>query len=181
MFEDSPDGFVVKWTQGIAMKGFAAIPNCLLFCQAELGLNVEEAIVLLHLLAYYWKRDSRIFPSAATIAHSLGKTDSTVRRKIRILEEKKFLIRKFRQGNSNIYDISFTINKLQQHLSECTWGKQRRIPASARVNSQVYPAMPTNEDNQTILTDNNFMSDIDFFKYQSETFDANNGPYNHDD
>jgi predicted transcriptional regulator len=137
-----------RWTDEVAQKGIAAIPNCLLFCQAELGLKGEEAMVLICLLAYYWRRESSIYPATSTIAKSLGKSGSTIKRNIKNLEKKGFLARRFRTGTTNIYDITPTINKVSNHTYFCAWGKRVRPSPSSPVDSAPFPSMDTYEENR---------------------------------
>jgi predicted transcriptional regulator len=184
MFENSPEKFSQKWSINIADKGFAAIPNCLLFCQADLGLKGEEAVVLLHLLAYYWEVNSKIYPSSNTIGKSLGKTNSTVRRKIQILEKKGFVKRIYRVGQSNFYEITPTINKLKSHVDECKWGMHKSAPPSAKMPMEVQASLPTNKENITILNDKNFIVTNEFsleeYCKNNPDFERLFGPYSND-
>ena len=103
-----------KWGQEVAERGFAQIPNYLmqinLFVHDDHKLSPAEMIVLLHLVASWWKKDEMPFPSMNTLAQRGGISERQVQRSIKSLEQKGYLTKTKRKIKtviaSNVYDLS---------------------------------------------------------------------------
>lgn len=134
--------FEAKWGRTAAAKGFASIPNCLIFCQANLGITNGELITLDCLIARKF-HTANPFPSAATIGKSTGQKVSTVRNHLRELERKGLLKRKQRKGTSSEYDFAPLINKLSNH--DCINPINKRAGVYPKPATLPYPDLDTKE------------------------------------
>jgi len=105
---------IEKWGTDVAQRGFAQIPNYLLLLNTFLGeekrLSPVELLVLLQLVASWWKRDDLPFPSVGTLATRVGASPRQVQRALKKLEEDGFVKRITRRTRgviaSNAYDLS---------------------------------------------------------------------------
>lgn len=103
-----------KWGERVAERGFAQIPNYLLylnqFLDADHKLSAIELLVLLQVVATWWRTDDLPFPSMATLATRSGVSERQVQRAIAKLEKSGFLRRVKRRNSgivaSNAYDLS---------------------------------------------------------------------------
>ncbi len=102
-----------KWGRDVAERGFAQIPNYLLlinmFVADEHRVTPIETLILIHLVASWWKKDEMPFPSMSTLADRIGISERQVQRAIKALEEKTYIkkTRKKMRGivASNVYDL----------------------------------------------------------------------------
>jgi DNA-binding MarR family transcriptional regulator len=78
------------WGSGLS-SGFVSVPTLLVTRQAELGLNSQEVVVLLNLIAAWWTADNLPYPRTATIAQRSGLSVRAVQRHIKDLESKKLI------------------------------------------------------------------------------------------
>lgn len=109
-----------KWGKKIAERGFAQIPNYLLyvnmFVSDEIKLSPTEMLVLIHLIASWWKKNDWPYPSMKTLSERSGISTRQVQRALNSLEEKEYITRKKRRLNkaiaSNVYDLSPAIEIL---------------------------------------------------------------------
>lgn len=103
-----------KWGTQVAERGFAQIPNYLLFLnqflEEESRLSPVELLVLIELAAAWWKKRELPFPSMATLAVRCGASERQIQRAITKLEKEGFLKRVKRRSlgiiASNAYDLS---------------------------------------------------------------------------
>lgn len=113
---------VMKWGEPVAARGFAQIPNYLLFINQFLGeehrLTPGELLVLVQLVAAWWKVDDLPFPSMATLSVRCGMSERQVLRAISKLEAMKLLKRVRRRTKtviaSNAYDLRPTVEMLAE-------------------------------------------------------------------
>lgn len=96
-------------------SGYQALPDVLLFHQAELGLSSEELNVLLNLLAHWYQAARMPFPRPATIGRRMGVSERTAQRLIRSLIDKEFISKTkgFSATGTTAYDVSLTVEKLR--------------------------------------------------------------------
>lgn len=73
-----------RWGR-IADPGYQAVPDVLLFSQAELGLTSAELNVLLNIAAHWWRPGDVVFPRPTTIANRMGVGERAVQRAISAL------------------------------------------------------------------------------------------------
>jgi predicted transcriptional regulator len=110
-----------KWGLPVAERGFAQIPNYLmqlnLYVHDDIKLSPTEMIVLLQLVATWWRKDEMPFPSMNTLAERAGISERQVQRSINTLERKGYLKRTKRKIKgviaSNVYDLSPLVQVLQ--------------------------------------------------------------------
>ena len=121
------------WGSGLS-SGFVSVPTLLVTRQAELGLNPQEVVVLLNLIAAWWTEDNLPYPRTATIAQRSGLSVRAVQRHIKDLESKKLISRMRNQvlpGDTRLtvtrYDLTGLVTRLQE-LS--------RIPTKAAAASE---------------------------------------------
>lgn len=110
-----------KWGRGVAERGFAQIPNYLLnlniYVSDEKKLSPVEMLVLLHLVASWWKKDEMPFLAMRTLADRLGISERQVQRAIKSMEEKGFFEKKRNTIKgviaSNSYDLTPLVGMLK--------------------------------------------------------------------
>lgn len=103
-----------KWGALVADRGFAQVPNYLLFLNQFLDqehqLSPIELLVLIELVATWWKKDELPFPSMATLAGRVGVSERQIQRAVTHLEKGQFLKRVKRRSSgiisSNAYDLA---------------------------------------------------------------------------
>lgn len=109
-----------KWGKKIAERGFTQIPNYLLYANMfvadEIKLSATETLILIHLIASWWKKNELPYPSMKTLSERSGISSRQVQRALNSLEKKEYIVRKKRRINraiaSNVYDLSPTIEIL---------------------------------------------------------------------
>jgi predicted transcriptional regulator len=102
-----------KWGLEVAERGFAQIPNYLiqlnLFVHDDHKLSPAEMVVLLQLVAAWWKKDEMPFPSMNTLSERAGISERQVQRSIKSLEQKGYLKKTKKKIKgviaSNVYDL----------------------------------------------------------------------------
>lgn len=60
-----------KWGNTLLSEGFTVMPNIIFQHQKALKLKPLDVLVLLHLVAYWWKADEPPRPAKGTIANAL--------------------------------------------------------------------------------------------------------------
>lgn len=103
---------VQKWGEPVARRGFAQVPNYLLhlnqFLDRPQRLGALELLVLIQLVATWWKKDELPFPSMKTLALRSGASERQIQRTVNRLEELG-LIQRVKRGeglmSSNAYDL----------------------------------------------------------------------------
>ena len=102
-----------RWGNAVIKDGFQAVPHRLLRHQADLRITDQELVVLLNVLDFWWATERRPFPGAASISHRIGSAERTVRRHMRALEKKGYVVkRKQEQGDKSEFDFTGLIHKL---------------------------------------------------------------------
>lgn len=109
-----------KWGSAVAQRGFAQIPNYLmhinLVVHDDVKVSPAEMIVLLQIVATWWKRDEMPFPSMSTLALRSGISERQVQRAINSLEAKGYLKRTKTKLKgiiaSNTYDLAPLVSML---------------------------------------------------------------------
>lgn len=111
-----------KWGRPVAERGFAQLPNYLLFINQFLDkehrLSPVELLVLLQLAGTWWKKGDLPFPSMGTLAVRCGVSDRQIQRAVNQLE-KIGLIRRVNRRikgiiSSNAYDLSPLVSILEE-------------------------------------------------------------------
>jgi DNA replication protein DnaD len=113
---------IEKWGASVAKRGFVQLPNYLLqinrFVADEHKLTAVESLVLIHLVASWWKTAELPFPSMKTLAERSGISERQVQRAIKALEEKQYITKTRKKIKtviaSNVYDLGPTVKILQE-------------------------------------------------------------------
>jgi DNA-binding transcriptional MocR family regulator len=151
MSQGRQSSFNNKWGDDLQALGYTAVPNCLLTCQAQLGIASCELNILLQVLSF--KFDTRHpFPSLRAISKQTGLAVNTIRRNLRSLENKGMIKRLYRTGDTNLYDIEPLIRLLEDH-PYCK-GVQKRSSLPPRVYAQPRPETDAKEDLLQITPNN---------------------------
>lgn len=129
-----------KWTAPLMDAGWSVLPNVILERQRVLALDAVDVNIILHLVKHWWYPEKLPHPSKQTIADCIGIDASTVRRRIKSLEERGLIKRKERfdkrQGQqTNEYDLSGLIAAAKPHAEEMlqTRKNRKKQDAKARV------------------------------------------------
>ncbi len=98
---------------GTTKKGFTPVARAFLRHYVRLGISMEEAMLILHVLDYAWG-STLPFPKIATLCQYTGKTDKTIRNYLRSLRSKGLLKTRNKGGRSNEYDFSPLFDALRE-------------------------------------------------------------------
>ncbi len=107
-----------KWSPVVWDAGWTSFPSTLIEHQKALGIDPIDMNILLHLAMYWWKRDTKPFPSKSTIADALGIHPRTVQKRMAAMESVGFVRREERrvpgQGSkTNLYHLDGLIEALR--------------------------------------------------------------------
>jgi predicted transcriptional regulator len=111
-----------KWGRPIAERGFAQLPNYLLFINQFLDkdhrLSPVELLVLFQLVGTWWKKGDLPFPSMGTLAVRCGVSDRQIQRAVNQLEKIGLISRVKRRIkgiiSSNAYDLAPLVSILEE-------------------------------------------------------------------
>jgi len=135
-----------KWGSTLA-TGFVVVPAILLRRQAELNLNAQEVVILLHLIAAWWRADDLPYPRTATMAHRAGMSVRTVQRHLRDLESKGLIRRLLNQPANGRDDLAVTRYDLQGLVE-----KMRALPHAFKTAEVLMEEMIDAEPEKTAQT-----------------------------
>lgn len=112
-----------KWGVAVAERGFTQIPNYLMqinnFVSDDHKLPPSEMMVLLQIVATWWRKQEQPFPSMRTLADRAGISERQVQRSIKALETKGYLkkakkVQKSGVISSNVYDLNPLVEILKE-------------------------------------------------------------------
>jgi DNA-binding transcriptional regulator YhcF (GntR family) len=115
-------GITSKWGKPVAERGFAQLPNYLLFINQFLDkdhrLSPVELLLLFQLVGTWWKKGELPFPSMSTLAVRCGVSERQIQRAVNHLE-KVGLIRRVNRRikgiiSSNAYDLEPLVSMLEE-------------------------------------------------------------------
>lgn len=101
-----------KWGHEAIKVGWVAIPSVLLERQNSLGLDALDLALIMHLVKHWWEPERYPYPGKRQICEALDINESTMRKRIKELEQKKLISRspKYFPGTKGIkaneYDLS---------------------------------------------------------------------------
>jgi hypothetical protein len=110
-----------RWGEHPALieDGWVGVPVSFLTNYGRLiqhgGITTAEAMFVIQLMAFKWD-EAEPFPSYETLARRMGVTPKQARRYARNLEEKGFLSRTLRIGNTNSFDLQPLFDALNDAL-----------------------------------------------------------------
>ncbi len=105
------------WGESL-VSGFTVVPWLLLRRQAELDVDSDEMLVLLHLIASWWHVDDLPFPRTSTIASRMKVSTRTAQRALQRLEKKKLVERVQGVGRNSEQVTKYDLSGLVQRLKE---------------------------------------------------------------
>lgn len=126
------------WGKAVYSHGYTGVPSILIRGQRRLGLNPMQMNICIQLLDYWFDLDRKPFPTKKELAQRIGCTEKTIQNNIRALEEAKLVKRQQRKTaagdwNSNIYDLSGLVAKVQALEPEFAQEKQQRAALKAQL------------------------------------------------
>jgi DNA-binding Lrp family transcriptional regulator len=135
-----------KWGDELIDAGYTILPSTIVLRQKALGLEPIHINILMILLAYWWKADNLPYPSKKTIAEAMGVDPSTVRRRIKEMEDAKFIRRIQRRvdnnrNQTNQYDFSGLIEAAKPYAMEEIQAKEENRIAHAERISRKKPIL----------------------------------------
>jgi DNA-binding Lrp family transcriptional regulator len=135
-----------KWGDELIDAGYTILPSTIVLRQKALGLEPIHINILMILLAYWWKADNLPYPSKKTIAEAIGVDSSTVRRRIKEMEDAKFIKRIQRRvdnnrNQTNQYDFSGLIEAAKPYAMEEIQAKEENRIAHAKRISRKKPML----------------------------------------
>lgn len=126
-----------KWSKPVMKLGFCIIPSILLQAQQRLGLNPTQLVVLLQLVEFWWRDDSKPFPSKQTLSERIGLGPRQIQRHMAELEKaglvKRIERRAAHRGKlSNEYDLSGLVERLKKIAPDMQAAKDMKRQATRR-------------------------------------------------
>jgi hypothetical protein len=112
---------IEKWGRPVAERGFAQIPNYLLllnqFLDIDQRLSPVELLVLIQLVAAWWRKEEMPFPSMRTLGLRCGVSERQIQRTVGRLQQLG-LIERVRRGHgplmaSNAYNLQPLVEVLR--------------------------------------------------------------------
>ena len=135
-----------KWSPEVMGAEFTVLPNVLFERQKALGLDPLDINILCLLSTYWWKAEDLPRPAKTTIAEAVGRDASTVRKRIKAMEDLGFIRRvsrrtSLRGSEPNEYDFSGLVEKLKPLAVEKIAERERK--AQAKVEKIARRGKPT--------------------------------------
>jgi hypothetical protein len=95
-----------RWSPTLVLDGFTPISNYFLANYSRLSppLKSGEALLVIHLMQFKWD-ETPPRPAFKTLANRMGISAAALRAHARSLEKKKYLLRKARIGQPNLFDL----------------------------------------------------------------------------
>lgn len=125
-----------KWGQAVAERGFAQIPNYLLFINQfldeEKRLSPTELLILLQISGNWWKKGDLPFPSVRTLAIRCGTSERQILRAMAKLEKVELLRRVRRRENGLIASNAYDLEPLVKLLAEVAKAFPNVFPRTVR-------------------------------------------------
>ena len=125
-----------KWGEDVAGRGFAQVPNYLLFLNQFLDeeerLPPLDLLVLIELVAAWWKKADAPFPSMRTLALRCGTSERQVQRAMARLEGKSLVKRVKRREKGLIASNSYDLTPLAEVLGQVAKTYPNAFPRAVR-------------------------------------------------
>lgn len=125
-----------KWGKDVAGRGFAQVPNYLLFLNQfideEQKLSPLDLLLLIELVGVWWKKDDPPFPSMKTLALRCGTSERQVQRAMVRLEGKSLVKRVKRRDKGLIASNSYDLTPLADMLEKVAEAYPNAFPRAAR-------------------------------------------------
>lgn len=125
-----------KWGEEVAARGFAQVPNYLLFLNQFLDedkrLPPLDLLVLVELVGAWWRKVDAPFPSIRTLALRCGTSERQVQRAMARLEEKELVKRVKRRDKGLIASNSYDLTPLADVLVQVAKAYPNAFPRAVR-------------------------------------------------
>lgn len=120
-----------KWTPALMNAGWTVIPSVILERQKAFALDPVDVNILLQLARHWWYEDNPPHPSKKTIAKCIGRSESTVRRRIAAMENDGLIKRVPRYSKkygqiSNEYHFDGLIKSATPYAEEIIEEREKR-------------------------------------------------------
>lgn len=135
-----------KWTPALMDAGWTVIPSIILERQQALGLDPVDVNILLQLARYWWFKENPPHPSKRAIAECIGKSESTVQKRIAAMERDGLLQRvprfdpKYGQ-RSNEYHFDGLIKEAKPFAEEAIEERKKRQKENADRRTRKLPKL----------------------------------------
>jgi DNA-binding transcriptional regulator YhcF (GntR family) len=135
-----------KWGNELIDAGYTIFPSTLLKRQKALGLEPIHINILMLMFTYWWRADNLPYPSKKTMAEAIGVDPSTVRRRIKEMEDCKLIKRIERRvandrSDTNQYSFSGLIKELKPFAVEEIDAKEAAQVAKAKRAARKKPTL----------------------------------------
>jgi DNA-binding transcriptional regulator YhcF (GntR family) len=120
-----------KWTPALMEAGWTVIPSVILERQKALGLDPIDLNILMQLAQYWWYKDNPPHPSKRAIAECIGRSPSTVQKRIArmerdgLIERVKRFDRKYGGQTTNQYLFTGLIESATPFAEESIQAKKQ--------------------------------------------------------
>jgi hypothetical protein len=114
-----------KWSPALMEPGWTVIPSIILEKQHALGLDAIDVNILMHLARFWWYSDNPPHPSKTRIAKCMNISTSTVRKRVKRMEDEGLIHRSPRYSKdggqqTNEYLFGGLIATVTPHAKEAT-------------------------------------------------------------
>jgi hypothetical protein len=129
-----------KWSPALMEPGWTVIPSIILEKQHALGLDAIDVNILMHLARFWWYSDNPPHPSKTRIAKCMNISTSTVRKRVKRMEDEGLIHRNPRYSTdggqqTNEYLFGGLIATVTPHAKEATTEqKKQRAETEERRN-----------------------------------------------
>ena len=131
----APD-MIEKWGENVSGRGFAQVPNYLLFINQFLDeeerLPPLDLLLLIELVGAWWKKADAPFPSMRTLAGRCGTSERQVQRAMARLEAKLLVKRVKRRDKGLIASNSYDLTPLVEFLEKVSTAYPNAFPRVVR-------------------------------------------------
>lgn len=127
-----------KWGLPLMQAGWTVIPSVILQRQQALRLDPVDVNIILHLLRHWWKPTKLPYPSKATIAQCIGRSESVVQKRIAAMEKRGLIKRRSRYyrlhhgQTTNEYDLDGLIKAATELAKEELAARAQRKKEDAK-------------------------------------------------
>lgn len=121
-----------KWGKKVMALNYTIVPSLFIQAQRRLGISPLQFNILLQLMDFWWKAESKPFPSKKTIAERIGVHPRTIQKNIEALENAGLVQRiarwtKAGDPNTNVYHLDGLVKKLRELEPEFRKAKDERL------------------------------------------------------
>lgn len=127
-----------KWGLSVAQRGFAQVPNYMLyinqFLDPDNALSPLELLILVQLSGSWWKKEEMPFPSMRTLAIRCGTSERQVLRAVSRLEQLGLLKRVKRRTKGLIASNAYDLAPLAEVLNDISAAYTNEFPRNIKLS-----------------------------------------------